>query len=184
MKKKDKLTKLEKLIIEEKAKDQEEIIDFYYEDKESRTKVLIHDKRKIRVALLEMEEYERKQKSDIKEFECQYNPKTDDPIDEQNGIEDFEYEPSSFEQNLEDALQEMAEKLFQNRENQKNISKFFREYLSEFSKNQQIIVFYYYFLGFGISEIAEILNVKPQTIDGYIKRIDKKLAKFGKKCDL
>ena len=67
MKKKDKLTKLEKLIIEEKAKDQEEIIDFYYEDKESRTKVLIHDKRKIRVALLEIEEYERKQKSDIKD---------------------------------------------------------------------------------------------------------------------
>ena len=66
--------------IEEKAKDQEEIIDFYYEDKESRTKVLIHDKRKIRVALLEMEEYERKQKSNIKEFECQYNPKTDDLI--------------------------------------------------------------------------------------------------------
>ena len=128
--------------------------------------------------------YETDGKSDIKEFECQYNPKTDDPIDEQNEIEDFEYEPSSFEQNLEDALQEMAEKLFQNRENQKNISKFFREYLSEFSKNQQIIVFYYYFLGFGISEIAEILNVKPQTIDGYIKRIDKKLAKFGKKCDL
>lgn len=177
-------TKLEKLIRIEKAKDQDEIIDFYYEDKESRTKVLIHDKRKIRVALLEMEEYERKQKSDIKEFECPYNPKTDDPIDEQNGIEDFEYKPSRFEQNLEDALQEMTEKLFQNRENQKNISKFFRTYLSKFSKNQQIIVFYYYFLDFGVSEIAEILNVKPQTIDVYIKRIDKKLAKFGKKCDL
>lgn len=177
-------TKLEKLIRIEKAKDQEEIIDFYYEDKVSRTKILIHDKRKIRVALLEMEEYERKQKNDIKEFECQYNPKTDDPIDEQSEIEDFEYKPSSFEQNLEDALQEMTEKLFQNRENQKNISKFFREYLSEFSRNQQIIVFYYYFLGFTVSEIAEVLNVKPQTIDCYIKRIDKKLAKFGKKCDL
>lgn len=184
MKNKDKLTKLEKLIIEEKAKDQDEIIDFYYEDKESKTKKLIHDKRKIRVALLEIEEYERKQKSDIKEFECRYNPKTDDPIDEQNEIENFEYESSSFEQNLEDALQEMTEKLFQNRENQKNISKFFRTYLSKFSKNQQIIVFYYYFLGFTASEIAEVLNVKPQTIDVYIKRIDKKLAKFGKKSDL
>ena len=183
-KKKSKIEKLRDLILEEKSKNQEEIIDFYYEDKDSKIKVLVHDKRKIKVALLEMEEHEWMQKSNIKEFECQYNPKTDDPIDEQNGIEDFEYEPSSFEQNLEDALQEMTEKLFQNRENQKNISIFFRTYLSKFSKNQQIIVFYYYFLGFGVSEIAEILNVKPQTIDVYIKRIDKKLAKFGKKCDL
>lgn len=181
MKKKNKLTKLEKIIMEEKSKDQEKLIDFYYEDKESKTKILVHEKRKIKVALLEMEEYERKQKSDITEFECPYNPKTDDPIDEQNDIENFEYEQSSFEQNLEDALQELSEKMFQMRENKKNISNFFREFISKFSQKQKIIVFYYYFLDFTVSEIAEKFNVKAQTIDVQIRRIDEKLSKYGKK---
>ena len=43
MKSNKKLTPLEK----EKLLDQEEIIEFYYHDKESKTKILIKDKRKI-----------------------------------------------------------------------------------------------------------------------------------------
>ena len=45
MKSNKKLTPLEK----EKLLDQEEIIEFYYHDKESKTKILIKDKRKIKV---------------------------------------------------------------------------------------------------------------------------------------
>ena len=116
MKSNKKLTPLEK----EKLLDQEEIIEFYYHDKESKTKILIKDKRKIKVALMEMEEYERKQRSDIMEFECPYNAKTDDPVSEDD-YDEIEYEQTEFEKNLEDALQEMTEKLFQKRENKKNI---------------------------------------------------------------
>ena len=179
MKSNKKLTPLEK----EKLLDQEEIIEFYYHDKESKTKILIKDKRKIKVALMEMEEYEKKQRSDIMEFECPYNAKTDDPVAEDD-YDEIEYEQTEFEQNLEDALQEMTEKLFQKRENEKNISNFFKKNISRFPQKQQLIVFYYYFLDFSVSEIAEIFDVKPQTIDGYLRRINEKLAKFGKKFDL
>ena len=89
MKSNKKLTPLEK----EKLLDQEEIIEFYYHDKESKTKILVKDKRKIKVALMEMEEYERKQHDDIIRNECPYNPKTDDRIDE----DEYEYEETRFE---------------------------------------------------------------------------------------
>ena len=68
MRSKKKLTELEK----EKLLDQEEMIDFYYHDKESKTKILIHDKRKIKVALMELDEEERKSlNSELNKYKAQ-----------------------------------------------------------------------------------------------------------------
>ena len=117
MKSNKKLTPLEK----EKLLDQEEIIEFYYHDKESKTKILIKDKRKIKVALMEMEEYERKQRSDIMEFECPYNAKTDDPVAE----DEYEFEQTDFERNLESALQEVVDKIANDKENSQKIKRHF-----------------------------------------------------------
>ena len=83
-----KLTPLE----QEKLLDQDEIIDFEYFDKLHNRKVVIHDKRKIKVALMEMDEFDKKQKDEIARNECPYNNRTDDPVDEQDF--DLEYEPS------------------------------------------------------------------------------------------
>lgn len=182
-KKKTKIEKLQDLIIEEKTKDQEEIIEFYYEDKESKTKLLIKDKRKIHVAIMEMDLYEMKQHDDIVRNECPYNPKTDDPIDEQNDIEEFEYEETEFEKQLEDALQELSNKMWQMKENSEKISNFFRKNIHEFDKNQVIIIFLYYYLDLKQIEIAKILGLVKSTISYQIDQIQQKMCELGAKID-
>lgn len=176
-KKKTKIEKLQDLIIEEKTKDQEEIIEFYYEDKESKTKLLIKDKRKIHVAIMEMDLYEMKQHDDIVRNECPYNPKTDDPIDEQNDIEEFEYEETEFEKQLEDALQEMVDKMAQNKENSEKIKKIISDSLNILTEKQLITIFLYYYLDLSIQEIANYFEVSRQRIHTAIERINKKLFK-------
>ena len=164
-------------IEQEKLLDQEEIIDFYYIDKESHTKILVHDKRKVKVALMEMEEYERKQKNDIASFECPYNPKTDDIIDKQNDIEDFEYEQTEFERDLESALQEVVDKITQDKENSEKIKKIIINVLNELTHKQLITIFLYYYLNFTEQEIGDYLHVTRQRIHTQINRINKKLFK-------
>ena len=174
MKSNKKLTALEK----EKLLDQEEIIEFYYHDKESKTKILIKDKRKIKVALMEMEEHERKQRNDIMEFECPYNAKTDDPVAEDD-YDEIEYEQTEFEKNLEDALQEVSNKIWQMKENSKKISNFFLKNIFEFDENQIIIIFLFYYLDFKQIEIARILGKAKSTISYQIDQIKEKLQQLG-----
>lgn len=168
-----KLTPLEK----EKLLDQEEVIAFYYIDKESHTKTLVHDKRKIKVALMEMDEYERKLKSDILENECPYNQRTDDPITEDDYAE-IEYEQTEFEKNLEDALQEACNKIYEMRENSKKIQKIFKDHFDEFSPDEIFTIFLYYYLGFSQTRIAEIFNVNRSSICREIKKIEEKLKNY------
>ncbi|MCM1556937.1 MAG: hypothetical protein NC087_05325 [Anaeroplasma bactoclasticum] len=166
----------QKEIEREKLLDQEELIDFYYIDKESHTKILVHDKRKIKVALLEMDEYERKLKNDIMENECPYNQRTDDPIDE---TQDFEYQASQFELDLEDALQEMANKISSIYDKSKNISKYFQKHIQDFTEKQLLIIFIRYYLNFSITEISQILGTAKSTISAHIDRIEAKFKKFA-----
>ena len=172
MKSNKKLTPLEK----EKLLDQEEIIEFYYHDKESKTKILIKDKRKIKVALMEMEEYERKQRSDIMEFECTYNAKTDDPVAEDD-YDEIEYKQTEFEKNLEDALQEMVDKMANDKENSKKIKKIILDSLEDLTQKQLITIFLYYYMELSETQIADYLGVSRQRIYSQIDRISKKLFK-------
>ena len=137
IKKKSKIEKLEELITEEKSKDQEELIDFYY--KSTNGKMLIHDKRKLRIEMLEMDLCEMKQHNEILRNECPYNPKTDDIIDEQNNIENFEYEETTLEKQLEDAFQELSNKMWEMKENSKKITVFFQKNIQKFEKKQWIM---------------------------------------------
>ena len=175
MKSNKKLTPLEK----EKLLDQEEIIEFYYHDKESKTKILIKDKRKIKVALMEMEEYERKQRSDIMEFECPYNAKTDDPVSEDD-YDEIEYEQTEFEKNLEDVLQEMVDKIANDKENSQKIKKIILESLDDLTQKQLITIFLYYYMELSETQIADYLGVSRQRIYSQIDRISKKLFKKSK----
>ena len=175
MKSNKKLTPLEK----EKLLDQEEIIEFYYHDKESKTKILIKDKRKIKVALMEMEEYERKQRSDIMEFECPYNAKTDDPVAEDD-FDEIEYKQTEFEKNLEDALQEMVDKMANDKENSKKIKKIILDSLEDLTQKQLITIFLYYYMELSETQIADYLGVSRQRIYSQIDRINKKLFKKTK----
>ena len=172
MKSNKKLTPLEK----EKLLDQEEIIEFYYHDKESKTKILIKDKRKIKVALMEMEEYERKQRSDIMEFECPYNAKTDDPVVE----DEYEYEETQFERDLESALQEMVDKIANDKENSQKIKKIILDSLDDLTQKQLITIFLYYYMELSEAQIATYLGVSRQRIYSQIDRISKKLFKKTK----
>ena len=172
MKSNKKLTALEK----EKLLDQEEIIEFYYHDKESKTKILIKDKRKIKVALMEMEEHERKQRNDIMEFECPYNAKTDDPVAEDD-YDEIEYEQTEFEKNLEDALQEMVDKMANDKENSKKIKKIILDSLEDLTQKQLITIFLYYYMELSETQIADYLGVSRQRIYSQIDRISKKLFK-------
>jgi len=173
MKSNKKLSALE----QEKLLDQEEIIEFYYHDKESKTKILIKDKRKIKVALMEMEEYERKQRNDIMEFECPYNAKTDDPATE----DEYEYEQTEFEKNLEDALQEMVNKMSEIQDSKKKILNFFENNVFEFTERQLIIIFLKYYLDFTNIKIADFLNLDRSSITKHLERIDKKFNQIKKK---
>ena len=172
MKSNKKLTPLEK----EKLLDQEEIIEFYYHDKESKTKILVKDKRKIKVALMEMEEYERKQHNDIIRNECPYNPKTDDRIDE----DEYEYEETRFERDLESALQEMVDKMANDKENSQKIKKIILDCLDDLTQKQLITIFLYYYMELSEAQIATYLGVSRQRIHSQIDRISKKLFKKTK----
>ncbi len=172
--KNNKVEELEK----EKKLDQEEIIEFEYYDRINKQKVIIKDKRKIKVALLEMEEYERKQRSDILENECPYDPKTDDRIDESQDPESIIIEREEFEELLEDVLQEMADKIHQNQEERKKIIKFFSEHIFEFTEKQMILIFLRYYLDFSVSTIIDFLHISKQTFSKHIERIEKKFKKL------
>lgn len=165
-----KLTPLEK----ERLLDQEEMIDFYYIDKESHTKILVHDKRKIKVALMEMDEYERKLNDDIARYECPYNQRTDDPTDD---TEEYEYQESQFELDLEDAMQEMVDKIMQNEKISKKIKKIIYDSLDELTEKQLITIFLYYYINLSEQEIGDFFGVSRQRIHAQIERINKKLLK-------
>lgn len=169
-----KITPLER----EKQLDQEEFIDFEYYDSIHHKKVIVHDKRKIKVALMEMDEYEKKLKDDISRNECPYNQKTDDPIDESQDIE-LDYEPTEFEINLEEALQEACNKIYEMTENTKKISKIFKEHFSDFTFGEIFIVFLYYYLNFSKSDVAKIFGLNRSTIGRYIAKIEAKIKKFA-----
>lgn len=168
-----KLTPLE----QEKQLDQDEIIDFEYFDKLNNRKVVIHDKRKIKVALMEMDEFDKKQKDEIARNECPYNSRTDDPVEEQDF--DLEYEPSEFELSLEDALQEACNKIYEMREKSQIISKIFKNHFKEFTFGELFTIFLYYYLDFSKSEIAKIFGLNRSTIGRDIAKIITKLRKFA-----
>lgn len=88
---------------------------------------------------MEMDEFDKKQKDEIARNECPYNNRTDDPVDEQDF--DLDYEPSEFELNLEDALQEACNKIYEMREKSQIISKF----LKITSKNSLLASYLLYF---------------------------------------
>lgn len=125
---------------------------------------------------MEMDEYERILKNDIMENECPYNQRTDDPIDENQDL-DFEYEPSKFELDLEDALQEMVDKIAESKENFKKIQKIISENLNLLTHKQLITIYLYYYLELSEQEIGDYFGVSRQRIHAQIDRISKKLFK-------
>ena len=175
MRSKKKLTELEK----EKLLDQEEMIDFYYNDKESKTKILVHDKRKIKVALMELDEEERKRRNEILENECPYNQRTDDPMDDEleEQYEELGYEQTELEETLEDILQEMVDKIADQKENTQKIKEIIEKNLENLTKQQLITIFLYYYIELSEQKIADYFGVTRQRIHTLINRINKKLLK-------
>lgn len=162
----------------EKLLDQEEIIEFNYYDKINRKNVVIKDKRKIKVALMELDEQERKQRKEIFEKECPYNPKTDDCTYNNQNPEDTFLSNSEVEELLEDVLQEMADKMIEKQEGNKKLLKFFSDNIFEFTQKQLIIVFLKYYLDFNNVQISQYMNIKKQTLTRHIERIESKFKKL------
>lgn len=197
-KKKEKESKLDKKrneLEKELKLDQEEIIAFKYKDETNNKMIVVHDKRKIKVALLEFEVKDLEDKDIRKLNECRYNPKTDDSMDEEQALDKVlekqevkkESErlnrESKFVRDLEDALQETCNKIYEMRENSKKLSKIFHEHIFEFSEEQQKVIFFFYFLDFRKIEVSKILSIEDYKICRMIDRIDKKLKKFYKNMD-
>ena len=170
--KKNKLTQLEK----EKLLDQEEIIEFKYYDRIHGKNVVIKDKRKIKVALLEMDLFDRKQKEEIGRNECAYNPKTDDLIDDKEYFE-IALAQEQVEEILEDILQEVLSKTWQKSEDEKKIKTFLTDNFFKLSKNQAIALFMCYFLDFDKGKIAKYLNISTQRAGQILVRMEHILKK-------
>jgi len=166
-KKKDQSKEIEK----EKLLDQEEIIEFEYYDEINKKNVIIKDKRKIKVALLEMDLLEREQREDVGRNECSYNPQTDVPINE-NEVFDKVLDQEQVEELLEDVLQEVLSKTWQKSEDEKKIKSFLKDNFFKLSKNQAIALFMDYFLEFDKSKIAEYLTVSSQRAGQILARLE------------
>jgi len=173
--KEKKLTELEI----EKELDQEEIIEFSYYDRINKKSVVIKDKRKIKVALLEMDKVERIQKEDIGRNECAYNPKIDDLI-VQNNFEDNLFNKQEVEEVLEDVLQEVLSKTWQKAEDEKKIRKFLKNNFFKLSKNQAIALFMWFFLDFDKKEISKYLDVSTQRAGQILRRMEQILKENTK----
>lgn len=165
--KKKKLTELEK----EKELDPEEIIEFEYYDRINKKKVIIKDKRKIKVALLEMNAYERNQREEINRNECSYNPNTDD-LRNVNEFDEKMFNQEEVEEVLEDLLQEVLSKTWQKTEDEKKIKSFLVTNVFKLSKNQAIALFMCYFLDFDKGKIAEFLKVSTQRAGQILVRAE------------
>lgn len=165
--KKKKLTELEK----EKALGQEEIIEFNYYDRINKKNVVIKDKRKIKVALMELNEQERNQREEINKNECSYNPNTDDLINV-NEFEEEMFNQQQIEEVLEDILQEVLSKTWRKTEDEKKIKSFLVTNFFKLSKNQAIALFMSYFLDFDKGKIAEFLNISTQRAGQILVRTE------------
>lgn len=152
--------------------DPEEIIEFKYYDKINNKTVAIKDKRKIKTALDEMDEKERKQQSLIREFEaCMFNENIHD------SSTTISEDRDSFESDLESALQEVVDKITKKENISKKIKTFLKKHILTLTEKQLNVLFLYYFLDFTASEIAVILGISRQRISFLLKRITKKLKK-------
>jgi len=152
--------------------DPEEIIEFEYYDRISKKKVLIKDKRKIKMALDEMDNYERKQRDLITKNECTLNENTDEIYS--SGFEEFE-------KDLESAFQEVVDQIAEKQKDSEKIKKFLKANISLLTEKQLNVLFLYYFLDFSALEISKILNTSKQRISQIIKKINQKLRENAEK---
>lgn len=194
-KKESKLDEKRNELKRELALNQEEVIAFQYKDETRNKMITVHDKRKIKVALLEFEIKDLEDGDIKKVYECRYNQKTDDPMDEDQELDkilekqEMEKESerlnreSKFVRDLEDALQETCNKIYEMRENSKKLSKIFHEHIFEFTEEQQKVIFFFYFLDFKKIEISKFLSIEDYKICRMIDRIEKKLKKFYENMD-
>lgn len=162
---------------EEKKLDQEEIIKFVYKDEINHRKIVIQDKRKIKVALMDFELQELIQEDNKQREECRYNPKTDDPIDEEQDLEKM-FNRNEVEELLEDVLQQTLVKTWQKSEDRKKILEFLQKNIFKLSKNQAIALFMGFYLDFEISQIAKFLNVSYERTRQIYNRMKEKLQKY------
>ncbi len=162
---------------EEKELDQEEIIKFDYKDEINHRKIVIQDKRKIKVALMDFELQELIQEDNKQREECRYNPKTDDPIDEEQDLEKM-FNRNEVEELLEDVLQQTLVKTWQKSEDRKKILEFLQKNIFKLSKNQAIALFMGFYLDFEIPQIAKFLNVSYERTRQIYNRMKEKLQKY------
>ncbi|MDD3999641.1 MAG: hypothetical protein PHX62_01930 [Bacilli bacterium] len=162
---------------EEKKLDQEEIIKFDYKDEINHRKIVIQDKRKIKVALMDFELQELIQEDNKQREECRYNPKTDDPIDEEQDLEKM-INRNEVEELLEDVLQQTLVKTWQKSEDRKKILEFLQKNIFKLSKNQAIALFMGFYLDFEIPQIAKFLNVSYERTRQIYNRMKEKLQKY------
>lgn len=162
---------------EEKELDQEEIIKFDYKDEINHRKIVIQDKRKIKVALMDFELQELVQEDNKQREECRYNPKTDDPIDEEQDLEKM-FNRNEVEELLEDVLQQTLVKTWQKSEDRKKILEFLQKNIFKLSKNQAIALFMGFYLDFEIPQIAKFLNVSYERTRQIYNRMKEKLQKY------
>lgn len=162
---------------EEKELDKEEIIKFDYKDEINHRKIVIQDKRKIKVALMDFELQELIQEDNKQREECRYNPKTDDPIDEEQDLEKM-FNRNEVEELLEDVLQQTLVKTWQKSEDRKKILEFLQKNIFKLSKNQAIALFMGFYLDFEIPQIAKFLNVSYERTRQIYNRMKEKLQKY------
>lgn len=151
-----------------KELDPEEIIEFEYFDNITNKWITVKDKRKVKMVIDEMDKYEKKQNDLIQKYEC--------PIREEDE-EDFIYEPTKLELDLESAFQEMVDKISEKEKNSQKILETIKNHIASLSEKQLNVLFLHYFLDFSVTEISKRLNVSKQRISFLIKRIKQKLRK-------
>lgn len=151
----------------ERLLDPEEIIEFNYYDRINKKNIVIRDKRRVKIALDEMDEYEKKQKDSILKNECSFNENTDEVY--------LSVEMQKFEHDLESSFQEVVDKINKQQQISEKIKKFLKNNITSLSEKQTYVLFLHYFLDFTNSEIAEISNTSKQRISQIIKKVNQKL---------
>ncbi len=190
MKKLIKIKDIEKELKEELIKDQEEIIEFDYRDKINNQTVVIKDKRKIKVLLMQLDLEERKQRDEIQREECSYNAKTDDvyaidnktpeQIMEEKELEDEEIKlskESQVYQKMNEEIKKLVDKNVKNEESRKKVKEIFIRAINSLTEKQLNIAFMVYYLDLSQSEISRFFNVSRQLIHKQIKEIEQILRK-------
>lgn len=162
----------------EKALKQDEMIEFEYYDKINHKKVIVSDQRKIKVALMEFDLRELIQNDTKRREECGYNPKTDDPIDDEQDLEKI-LTKSEVEGLIEDILQQTLSKIHQKDEDRKKIINFLQKNIFILSKNQVIALFLSFYLDFEIPKIAEFLSISTARARQICRKTNEKLQKIA-----